>query len=451
MLATFVGLSMLLTVVGGIATLLGCLLSRRLRARQARRHPQQAATRERTKAARRLAAEWPLLAQTLGLGYKDQWTRQHCFPAAEFVADDQGVTATVAAIAGASLTDYEHAATYLADTWGCVSVRAEQQGPGLVRLRGLHRDPLLAPARIDLSGMAPISLDSWWLGWAEDGAAVFVRLAEVSGSVVGGLAGFGKTMLVAHLLGQLAPSPAIQFMLIDGKGGPDYHRLLSRAWLSAKDDLGQVRDVLRQVHRLMVDRQASIASVLGVTDAWHLGPSPSWPLVLVVIDEAHTFFHERKGTSPEVKAHNALVAELSRLVEELIRKGRNVAIQVMLLTQRATGDAIPTRIRDNCQVAISFATRTVDGAVAALGEEIRQHPDASPVLLNDPAYVGVAVTSLPGRPGFHRVRAPQVDHHQVAAIIRATTGLRADPAVLLAEQAPGLRVAPPMPGPGEVA
>jgi hypothetical protein len=60
----------------------------------------------------------------------------------------------------------------------------------------------------------------------------------------------------------------------------------------------------------------------------------------------------------------------------------------MLLTQRATGDAIPTRIRDNCQVAISFATRTVDGAVAALGEEIRQHPDASPVLLNDPAMWG---------------------------------------------------------------
>ena len=79
----------------------------------------------------------------------------------------------------------------------------------------------------------------------------------------------------------------------------------------------------------------------------------------------------------------------------------------MLLTQRATGDAIPTRIRDNCQVAISFATRTMDGAVAALGEEIRQHPDASPVLLNDPAYVGVAVTSLPGRPGFHRGSGPR--------------------------------------------
>jgi S-DNA-T family DNA segregation ATPase FtsK/SpoIIIE len=452
MLATLVGLSMLLALVGGTATLASVLLGRRLRARLARRHPQQATarqhTRQHTQQARRLAAEWPLLAQTLGLGYRDQWTRQHRFPAAEFLADDQGVTATVAAIAGAGLTDYQKAAGYLADTWGCVSVRAEQQRPGLIRLRGLHRDPLLAPARIDLSGIAPASLDSWWLGWAEDATPVFIRSAEVSGTVVGGLAGFGKTMLVAHLLGQLAPSPAVQFVLIDGKGGPDYDRLIPRAWLSAKDDLSEVRDVLRQVHRLMVDRQGAIAQVLGVTDAWHLGPSRSWPLVVVVIDEAHTFFHERKGTSPEVKAHNALVAELSRLVEELIRKGRNVAIQVMLLTQRATGDAIPTRIRDNCQVAITFATRTVDGAVAALGEEIRQHPDASPVLLNDPAYVGVAVTSLPGRPGFHRVRTPQVDQHQVAAVIRATAGLRADPAELLAQQAPGLRV---VPEPGDAA
>src|SRR5215216_491720 len=451
MLATLVGLSMLLAVVGGTATLAGVLLGRRLRARQARRHPARDAARQRERFGRRLAAEWPLLAQTLGLGYRDQWTRQHRFPTAEFALDDQGVTATVAAIAGAGLADYQRAASYLADTWGCVAVRAEQQRPGLIRLRGLHRDPLLTPARVDLSGMAPTSLTSWWLGWAEDGTAVFVRLPEVSGSVVGGLAGFGKTMLVAHLLGQLAPSPAVQFVLIDGMGGPDYDRLVARAWLAAKDDLTAVRDVLRQVHRLMVDRQASIAQVLGVTDAWHLGPSRSWPLVVVVIDEAHTFFHERKGTSPEVKAHNALVAELSRLVEELIRKGRNVAIQVMLLTQRATGDAIPTRIRDNCQVAISFATRTVDGAVAALGEEIRQHPDASPVLLNDPNYVGVAVTSLPGRPGFHRVRTPQVDHHQIAAIIRATAGLRADPVGLLAEQAPGLRVVPQVPEPGDAA
>jgi hypothetical protein len=90
------------------------------------------------------------------------------FPAAEFTLDDQGVTATVAAIAGAGLADYQRAAGSLADTWDCVTIRAEQQAPGLIRLRGLHRDPLLVPARIDLSGTAPASLTAWWLGWADD-------------------------------------------------------------------------------------------------------------------------------------------------------------------------------------------------------------------------------------------------------------------------------------------
>jgi hypothetical protein len=91
------------------------------------------------------------------------WTRQHRFPTAELVVVDQGVTATVAAMAGAGLADYQQAAGYLADTWGCVTVRAEQQAPGLIRLRGLYYDPLRAPARVDLPGVAPASLESWWL------------------------------------------------------------------------------------------------------------------------------------------------------------------------------------------------------------------------------------------------------------------------------------------------
>ena len=62
MLATLVGFSLLLALVGGTATLAGCLLARRLRARQALRHPQQAAARQRAQHGRRLAAEWPLLA-----------------------------------------------------------------------------------------------------------------------------------------------------------------------------------------------------------------------------------------------------------------------------------------------------------------------------------------------------------------------------------------------------
>jgi hypothetical protein len=103
-----VGLWLLVLLGGGVVVLAGVLLAPRLRSRQARRHPKQAASQECTRQARQLAAEWPLLAQTLGLGYRDLWTRQHRFPTAEFMMDDQGVTATVAAIAGAGLILQPH-------------------------------------------------------------------------------------------------------------------------------------------------------------------------------------------------------------------------------------------------------------------------------------------------------------------------------------------------------
>jgi hypothetical protein len=64
-----VGLWLLVLLGGGFVVLAGHLLARLVRTRRDRRRPQQAAVRERTRQARRLAAEWPLLARTLRLGY----------------------------------------------------------------------------------------------------------------------------------------------------------------------------------------------------------------------------------------------------------------------------------------------------------------------------------------------------------------------------------------------
>src|SRR5207249_1823735 len=133
-------------------------------------------------------------------------------------------------------------------------------------------------------------------------------------------------------------------------------------------------------------RSGCIRAGLGVKNMWHVGPSPEWPLVVLIIDEAHTFLSETKGDKERVE----LVAENRRLVEDLVKKGRSVGMCVVLATQKSTGDAIPTAIRDVCPVALSFAQRTDEAAVAALGADIRRYPEANPVSLQDPAYVGVA-------------------------------------------------------------
>jgi len=287
-------------------------------------------------------------------------------------------------------------------------------------------DPLTEPLQWTDTELAG-DVATWVAGIDQDGQPVTIKAADVSGIVVAGLAGYGKTVFLNARFCALAASEAVQFVLIDGKGGPDYDDLFTRAWLSAKDEPEEVRDHLVAVHGLMKARQDTIRTVLGVRNVWHVGPSPSWPLVLLVMDEAHTFLNESKGTDPESKRLDGIVRQTVRLVEELVRKGRNVGIQVVLATQKPTGDAIPTRIRDNCQVSLSFAQRTSEAAVAVLGADISEHPDEHPRRLVDPAYVGVASMVAQGRPGFTLVRTPYVPDHVADAIARRGAHLVRDP------------------------
>jgi FtsK/SpoIIIE family len=352
-------------------------------------------------------------------------------PAIRVAVEPWGVRVDASTIGKLGVDEFQNAASHLADVWRVGQVRVEQARPGLVRLRVLITDPLTSQTRWtdDATGSAGPAL--WLAGVDADGQPVTIRSSGVSGVVVAGLAGYGKTSFLNARFCQLAPSPAVQFVLIDGKGGPDYDDLFTRAWLSAKDDPQLVRDHLVRVRDLLVARQRSIRAVLGAKNMWHVGPSSTWPLVVVVIDEAHTFLNETKGTDADSKRLDAFARETARLVEELIRKGRNVGIQVILATQKATGDAIPTKIRDNCQVAISFAQRTSEAATAVLGSDISGYPDEHPRRLQDPAYVGVASMVAEGRPGFTLVRTPYVPDAVADRTAGQTTHLMRDPLALL--------------------
>ncbi|GIF09825.1 FtsK/SpoIIIE domain-containing protein [Actinoplanes siamensis] len=352
-------------------------------------------------------------------------------PSIRTAAEPWGVRVDVSTLGRLGVDELTAAAPHLADAWRVPLIRVAQVRPGLVRLRALLHDPLIQPTTWTEPAEPAAGLEVWTAGVDADAEPVTIRSSGVSGIVVAGLAGYGKTSFLNARFCQLAPSAAVQFVLIDGKGGPDYDDLFTRAWLHAKDDPRRVRDHLAKVRDLMVARQRSIRAVLGVKNVWHVGPSAAWPLVLVVIDEAHTFLNETKGNDADSKRLDALARETARLVEELIRKGRNVGIQVVLATQKATGDAIPTKIRDNCQVAVSFAQRTSEAATAVLGSDITNAPDEHPRRLQDPAYVGVASMVAEGRPGFTLVRTPYVPDAVADAIARQTAHLVRDPLTLL--------------------
>ncbi|OKI49088.1 cell division protein FtsK [Streptomyces sp. MJM1172] len=349
--------------------------------------------------------------------------------------DQFGVIVRARTLPQVGLDEYQKAARFLADAWRCTRVSVLPDGPGRVVIRGVRSDPLTTPTAHRPTGRPPTDLTRWELGVDEYAAQVCVSLANVPGVTVAGTPGAGKTSGINKFVCDFAPSAAIQIAGADGKvshaSEGDYADLVKRMFAFCGDDLDEANALFKRLVELRKRRSSTIRDVLGVKNMWHVGPSPEWPLVALIIDEAHTFFREYKGSDAETKRLAALTAENARLVEDLVKKGRSVGILVILISQKTTGDAIPTFIRDVCPIGLSFAQKTVEAAVAALGDDIRNWPDASPVTLQDPAYVGVAVMAMQGRPGYTRIRTPYVSDADAARVAEATSHLTADPPLCL--------------------
>ena len=359
-------------------------------------------------------------------------------PKIKVAADRYGVLVRAVCLPKVSLAEFQRAAPYLADAWRCTRVSVLPDQPGQLVIRGVRVDPLVVPTEHIPTGEVPEELAVWHLGLDEYAQPVSVSLSDVPGVTVAGLPGFGKTSLVNRLLCDTAPSDAIQYAIADGKVTSshegDYADLAQRAFAFVGDDLAEANTLFKRLVKLRRDRSAAIRALLGVKNMWHVGPSASWPLTVLIVDEAHTYFRDHKGSDPQTKKLAALAAENARLVEDLVKKGRSVGILVIIATQKATGDAIPTFIRDVCPVGLSFAQKTAEAAVVALGEDIRNWPDANPTALQDPAYVGVASMAHQGRPGFTRIRTPYVADDDAARIATDTAHLTRDPADLLNDQ-----------------
>ncbi|MFE0186940.1 FtsK/SpoIIIE domain-containing protein [Streptomyces sp. NPDC058989] len=361
-------------------------------------------------------------------------------PALKVKPDRFGIVARANCLPTVGLEEFQKAAPYLANAWGCVRVSVMPDGPGHVIIRGVRRDPLITPTEHVPTGEEPEDLATWHLGVDDFAQPVTVPLKDVPGVTVAGLPGYGKTSLINKFICDCAPSPNVQFAVADGKVSTayegDYADLMHRLFAFVGDDLDEANALFKRLVKLRRGRSASIKDVLGVKNMWHVGPSEKWPLTVLILDEAHTYFRDYKGSDRETKRLAALTAENARLVEDLVKKGRSVGILVVLATQKTTGDAIPTFIRDVCPVGLSFAQKTAEASVAALGEAIRDWPDANPMHLQDPSYVGVASMALQGRPGFTRVRTPYVDDAHVAEIGNTTGHRTCDPQILLDHYAP---------------
>jgi S-DNA-T family DNA segregation ATPase FtsK/SpoIIIE len=387
-----------------------------------------------------VARRWSWEAQNLGLVLVDNTTRHRVglwsgralppkvwCPDARFESAPNGLRCWLSTLPGVGLAEVTKRADHLANAWGCVRVDVTQESPGRLLLRGHLSDPLGRPWTIAPDGR-PLQYWALHVGVDEYGGQVYLPLGNLSGITIAGVPGAGKTSLQRWWLCQLASHPAAQVAVLDGKvsdaADGDYGPLTARCFATAGDDLGDANQLLTELYELMRARSGWLRANRGTAQFWDRGPAPDCPLVLVVVDESHTYVTGASRKDRETCDSN--VWYLTKLAKE----GRARGFVTVFITQKQTADAIPTAIRDVCQVGISFAVRTIDGAVAALGDDIRQYPDIAPTGLIGRQWTGVAVMRLPDRAGYHRVRTPYVSEADATEIANRYAALRQTPRTL---------------------
>lgn len=384
---------------------------------------------------------WRYLVRNLGLALVDQHARDDGkrkirHPRARIRPDAYGFVARVRTVPGVDRQAFEDAAGHIANAHRAARVSVSQPAPGRLIVRSMRRDPLLTPFGL---GHAPPGaytgqdLTRLYAGRDEHGQHRWAQVKDNTALTVAGQPGAGKSVGINGLLMQWAPSPAAQFGTADGKSpvdGGDYEVWRPRAWRTCSDSREDTADMLSDGCKVMRERLGRVEELTGSRNAWHRGPTADFPLFGLVLDEAHRYLDAT--VAKRDKDLERLILQIQQMAGDIVRQGRSVLMFLILATQKATTDSMPSQIRDNAALSLALAQKTMDASVAALGSSIRDYPSYSPMSLQGPEFTGCAVATMrTGQDPFTRLRMPGVTHAELAACAGATAHLRRDPAMLL--------------------
>lgn len=326
--------------------------------------------------------------------------------------DVYGLSVDFKPLPGVGLDEFAKATQHLANHWGMTRVGVEQPDPRTIRVRAVRTDPLLTKRVLARPAAVARGLDYVPIGIDDYARMVRLQLSHSTGVGVYGAPRWGKTSLILGIMAALAPYEEVQFVLADGKVSTgfegDYYDIAHRCLAVIGDSIADYNALIKEVAKLRKARQSVIRQELGVPNFWDVGPSKRWPLLLVVIDEAHSFFRQVSpvGNRADLKEQNSLAAENAWETEQLVKLCGAVGIYFVIGTQKPTADAIPTAIRANLTHGLCLGVREESVAVAALGESIKNYPDANPMQFMRDSLRGCASMVSEADPGFVRFRSP---------------------------------------------
>lgn len=271
---------------------------------------------------------------------------------------------------------------------------------------GLGKDTWTADDRSVAA--APLSLfDPVYLGADLYGDPVHVTLAYRN-LLCGGVPDSGKSNGAAQVIAHAALCPDVRMWFLDGKWVElGFWQPLAERFVGPV--LPDAIDTLTELCGRLDERYEWLLS----TGRRKLTPAESAGWDLVVVDEL-SLFTATYGTPAEQK-------EFSRLLRDIVSRGRAACMPVVASAQRPSSDVVPTSLRDlfayrwafRCTTPASSDVVLYDGLATAGYDASQLDPDAAGVgyLL---AHGGVPL----------RIKSAYLDDEEIAAIVRAGQHLR---------------------------
>lgn len=224
-------------------------------------------------------------------------------------------------------------------------------------------DPLDSPFTSDtLPTVEPASMSVACMR-GDNGDIMPLVFGEVSGAVVSGMPGSGKSVSMRLPFLALDEHPHAEVTVLDCKGGADWEGFSNVIGFSpAQTDLENLQTASDVIDEVMNEMRARYAN--GLTQFWNLPPESRPPFRLLVIDESQELFES--SPDPAVKK---IRAQILPKVSALVKKGRASGVCVVLLSQKQTSDAIPTAIRDNATLKVAFRLATREAVIAGMGRD----------------------------------------------------------------------------------
>jgi hypothetical protein len=296
-----------------------------------------------------------------------------------------GYTHTVALLPGQTVETFAKQAARLAPLWDVTRVTVKPGVPGQVLITPVSRNPFgtLEPVTIENYKSFGASVQGVDIGLTESGLPWILPMNQFSG-VIAGTPGSGKSVGLNVILSQLAYLPEAVLLGVDAAGGVELADWAPRfsALAIDQDEAIEMLEKLWEIHlyRINLLKKAHKKSVS------NLGYSEDLPLIVLVIDEAAQLF--RLGSTD--KEQKAKGNKLVDLIQNLVTVSRKTGICVFLATQKPGAETIPTGIRDNMGVKVSYRVTTSATAFMVLGDVDMSDISPTDIKLEDKGRAVVA-------------------------------------------------------------